>query len=114
MYALARTFKSITASNDAVTMMYWSSMFVCVVTPDMVYLLLWNSSRRAVWRKTVATSTAFSLVALGMGTDWTYPLRMARASMYFMTRYSSVWAEVYTLSTMAAMRSEIPCQDRNA
>ena len=77
-------------------------------------MLLWNSKSRAVWRKTVATSTAFSLVALGMGTDWTYPLRMARASMYFMTRYSSVWAEVYTLSTMAAMRSEIPCQERNA
>ena len=67
--AVASTFMFMVALNLAVTMKYWSSKSVCVVTPAMLYLVDWYWNRSDMYWNCVAMSTALSLPTAGISTE---------------------------------------------
>ena len=67
--AVASTFMFIVALNLAVTMKYWSSKSVWVVTPAMLYFVDWYWNRSDMYWNCVAISTALSLLTSGISTE---------------------------------------------
>ena len=67
--AVASTFMFMVALNLAVTMKYWSSKSVWVVTPAMLYFVDWYWKRSDMYWNCVAMSIALSLPIAGISTE---------------------------------------------